>query len=256
MARFEEPLHSTGERVQVPAFATRQALAWWVAAELVRRHPTELRVIEAYPHQYGMAITLVRRQQESHYSPYTWAAYFTLGPSFHLVTPKGGGFNWLEVLLAQERRKYVVEQLEADLELPPPRATPSTTASSIGPRVISAFLARTALGPAHWIMRCGAFDSDDGPEAVSDLFSAMPGVEVATGDFDPSRHPLRLPQSRYWFLCPLDKRHNPGEPVLAMDCFDGRIWTDAVQGEPLLPWFDRVGRKIDALVSATFPPAF
>lgn len=41
-----------------------------------------------------------------------------------------------------------------------------------------------------------------------------------------------------------------------MDCFDGRIWTDAVQGEPLLPWFDRVGRKIDALVSATFPPAF
>ena len=34
------------------------------------------------------------------------------------------------------------------------------------------------------------------------------------------------------------------------------LWKTAVHGKPLLPWFDRVGRKIDALVSVTFPPAF
>lgn len=254
MAKFDEPLHSLGERLQVPSFATRQALAWWVAADLVRRHPSQLRIIEAYPHQYGMAVTLVRRLPES--LEFGWAAYLTLGPSFHLVTLKGGGFNWLEVLLARDRREYVVLQLEADLELSPPRATPSTTSSSIGPRLISAFLARTSLGPSRWIMRCGATDSDDGSEVERALFAAMPHVAEARGEFEASQHPLGLAESRFWFLCPLDLEDNPADPVLAIDCFDGRIWNSNVSGELLLPWFDRVGRKIDALVSVTFPPAF
>ncbi len=132
MARFEDPLHSLGERLQVPAFATRQALAWWVAADLLRRHPTELRVIEAYPHQYGMAVTLVRRLPEA--AHFSLAAFLTLAPSAHLVTPKGGGFNWLDALLTQDRRAYVVERSTASTAS---FGTPRFTASHSWPGSIA-----------------------------------------------------------------------------------------------------------------------
>ena len=55
---FDGPLHVTGEQVTVPSHAMRQALAWWVGAELVRRHPNELRLVETFPHQYGPALTV------------------------------------------------------------------------------------------------------------------------------------------------------------------------------------------------------
>lgn len=84
----------------------------------------------------------------------------------------------------------------------------------------------------------------------------MPDVELATGGFEASHHLLGLTESRFWFLSPLDKEDNPGAPVLAIDCFSGWIWNGSVSGELLLPWFDRVGRKIDALASVAFPPAF
>lgn len=84
-------------------------------------------------------------------------------------------------------------------------------------------------------MRGGASDCDDGPEAEMTLFEAMSDVKEASAGFQASLHPLGLSESRYWFLCPLDKEDRPGDPVLAIDCFAGLLWKTAVHGEPLLP---------------------
>ena len=71
----------------------------------------------------------------------------------------GERFNWLEVLLCEDRRSYVVQQLERAAELRSPAATPSTTVDTIGVRLISSFLQRTALARKPWTALNGQLDT-------------------------------------------------------------------------------------------------
>src|SRR6478609_8707647 len=139
---FDDRLHAAGEQHPVASYAMRQALAWWVAAELIRRHPTHVRVREScYPYD---CLSLQRRSSTQ------WQLVALLGQDLgHHITPLNWGdserFNWTEVLLAPDRRAYVVAQLELLEGLIPPASTPPTTATSIGPRLIAAFMGRSAL---------------------------------------------------------------------------------------------------------------
>ncbi len=49
MIEFERELHEAGEKLSGRISASLiQAAAWWVAAELIRRHPDRLTVIETH----------------------------------------------------------------------------------------------------------------------------------------------------------------------------------------------------------------
>ncbi len=253
---FDEPLHTTGEHLYVRSFAMRQALAWWVAAELTRRHPTQLRVVEAHVHQYGMAVTVVSRGT-SGLDGWTVAAFLTLGESFH-ITPdhsdwSRGRFNWLDVLLAADRRGYVVNQLESVLALSPPRATPPTAASSVGVRLISTYLDRTALGPTRWVFLNGATVDDDSGSPAERLFEALPEVHADRAHHTADDAVWHMVETRYWFLCPVNAADEAGPPVAAVDTAAGIAWNEHGRIE-LLPAYHRVGNKIDALASQVFPP--
>lgn len=255
--RFEEPSHSTGERLFVPTFAMRQALGWWVVAEMIRRHPEQLRVVEAHPHQYGMALTLMR--QEPGHEGWQFAAFLTLGENFH-ITPSGdwsnGRFNWLDVLLAPNRRSYVVEQLKANLGLPAVRGTPPTASGSVGPRAIASYLARSALGPELWVVQGGAYADDDDSGWRPEYFRCFPGIADAPGFSQPSKDVYQMACSRYWFLTPVVvPNEETGDPVVAIDVVSGRYGNAHENGTSLMDLYHRMGRKIDAVASHVFPPA-
>ncbi|MHA6510731.1 TY-Chap2 family putative peptide chaperone [Tessaracoccus sp. Y1736] len=249
-------IHEVGESTFVPTFALRQALAWWVGAELVRRHPDSIRLIEVFPHQYGPALTVWEKSDDAH-APGRGLAFLTLGESFHvqpLLEPAlDGRLNWLDVLLAPNRRHDVVERLEAQLQLTPPTSTPSATDSSIGPRVIAAFLQRTALDQDRWVMTNGAYEDDDGAGVSDRLFESMPEVALDATRHLPELHPLGLSQSRYWFLCPI-KNGEAGPPVRAVDTTAGVVW---LEGErvSMMDEFRACDRSLDRLVSSLMPPA-
>ena len=109
------------------------------------------------------------------------------------------------------RRRYVVVQLERMLGLPVPDKTPVTTSSSIGPRVLAAFLARTALESERWVVGCGTGMDDDDVASNTSLFEAMPAVAFDILMHSPAGHPWDLVESRYWFLARL-KGHERNHP--------------------------------------------
>lgn len=253
---FNEPLHSIGERLAVPTFALRQALAWSVGAELVRRHPGQLRLIEVFPHQYGPALGVWSpgegRGSGQHLGLLTIAAGAHITPS--TVGWDRGRFNWLDVLLAENRRTYVVSQLEPVFGLNTPTETPATQASSIGYRAIAAFLERTALGADRWVINGGATEDDDSVGVEEQMFQAMPAAKADIANHDPDTHPWHMAESRYWFGCPIHKGQ-PQPPTFAVDVVDGVVWRDS---EPvdLMERYRALDRKLDAVVSDAFPPAF
>lgn len=233
----------------------RLALAWTVGAELVRRHPHQLRLIDTSPHTYGPALT-VWRLAGFHKGP---CLYMTLGKEMHLTPVNtnwegSGRFNWLDVLLTTNRRSYVVAQLEQVLNLPSPNTTPATTHTSIGPRLVAAFLTRTALNQPRWTVTGGVGADDDDIFVRDDLFRAMPQVaEDATTHRD-VEHPWELAQARYWFLRAAKNSKPAASPVLAIDMFAGQAWTDSARFD-LPDLYRKGGRSLDRVIAAVFPPA-
>ncbi|WP_371811096.1 hypothetical protein [Tessaracoccus sp. MC1865] len=223
----------------------------------MRRHPDSLRLIEVFPHQYGPALTVWKTPEGrigSHGHP---LALLTLGAEMH-ITPLGeaaleGRLNWLDVLLAPDRRFDVVERLEVQLHLSPPASTPTTRAMSIGPRVIAAFLQRTALERDRWVLTNGAFLDDEGSGAHGELFDSMPEAAKDRTRHQPKGHPLELVASRYWFLCPI-QGGEAGAPVRALDTTEGIIWIGD-RRISMMSEFERLGRSLDRLVNEVMPPA-
>ncbi len=253
---FNEPLHSLGERLHVPTFALRQALGWSVGAELVRRHPNRIRLLETFPHQYGRALSPYLMGEEDR--PGQLLGVFTYGREMHITLfvehSSSGRFNWLDLLLAENRQHYVVRQLEFAFGLQKPSKTPPTQLASIGPRAIAAFLERSALGRDRWLMRSGTGQDDDDIFVNNELFRAMPQVAADLVRHRAHNHPWGLGESRYWFLCPI-RNGIPRDPVLSIDVVDGIAWSSSRRTD-LMSEYNTLSRRLDAVVSKVFPPAF
>ena len=238
-----EPVHGLGEPLMLPSLAMRQALAWWLATELVRRHPREAPSIDE-EHRYGVMLDVsvagrrISLATDGHITPH--------------VEPldMDSRLNWLDVLLAEDRRTYVVEQVERVLGLESPRRTPQTTNVSVGPRLLAGFLSKTALQPLQWQACCGyRYFHDDGSSPFEQMFEAMPAV-------DADRRAGRHAEGDYWFLCRTRDMWEPGEPVAAVDVVSGRAWSGEVGPINLMTKYEQLGRSLDALVSAVLPPAY
>ncbi len=133
MISFSEPEHRFGEQLEVGDYALVDTISWWVAAELIRRHPKDLTVLELHPSGGLMDCLGVgfRPDSPSAHDREGQFIYLARDPGGHITVNSAGGdrFNWVEVLLARDRRAYVVKQIEREFGLKSPKATPSTTAS-------------------------------------------------------------------------------------------------------------------------------
>ena len=247
--RFDEHHHSIGEQIELPYPVTR-ALAWWIAAELVRRHPADLRVIETHPGggQYD-CLSLYRRNSGTprlvahlnllgHITPQSWFDQPDDGPETR--------FNWFEVLAAQDRRTHVIAQLERIEGLSSPSATPSTTKASIGPRVLSRFATSASISTRRWWISNGVYDSSGMDGGIQDWVSDIEGVSLhrLPDDFGGE------PAYRFWYV--LD---NEGKPFTAIDVDLGVAWRRDGNGEPidLMAVYGQNGGRIDAVVRRACP---
>ncbi len=237
------------ESALIPPRPLVLATAWWIAAELVRRHPLELTVIETHPgggQSDCLAVyKIVGDDAHSlvHMNHETGAC--------HLHGPRDLG--WPEAIMARDRRRDLVELYESAADLLAPSSTPAARPTSIGIRAISAFMERVALAVrVRWIMENGVLDSAGYEGGVRrEHFQALPMAQRQLEELRGDPGPLGLFEYRFWFLLP-----SQGEkPVLAIDQHSGLAW-DQDREYDLLQTYKDVGRSMDRLVSTVFPPAF
>jgi len=257
--QFDQALHEAGERVSVQSLTLVRALAWTVASDLVRRHPTDLRVIETHPGggQYD-CLSVVRwsadRSELENIVHLNVLGHITPNSWFGSVDDER--FNWLEVLLCADRRCYVVTQLERTAGLQVPAHAPMPTSTSIGPMVISAFLGRSALGAAGWKAANGVCDSSQDVSVRRHLFEQLSWVGDAAADTAPGA-PFERPEYRFWFLGSKDDEGvDLSSAAFAVDSWTGELWRHDGLHVDLLRQYRRANNSLDALVSAVCPPAY
>jgi hypothetical protein len=122
---------------QLP-YAVINGVTWYIAAELVRRNPQRLRVIETHPGggQYD-CITLLTRSAD----PQRVADMNRVG-SLHTDMQVDGrdrwaSFDWLQVLQLNDIREDLIRPIEARFGLASPKKSPPTTQQSIGVRMLA-----------------------------------------------------------------------------------------------------------------------
>lgn len=261
--KFDQRLHEAGERCPVEDKSVSRALAWWIAAELVRRHPGRLQIIETHPMDgHYDCISVFDQGVEGAGDPGI-VLHMNVDPGTHIThrswfsdeSEDETRFNWLEVLLCGDRRRYVVKQLERVEGLPSPSRTPSTRPESIGPLVIAAFLQRSLLGPAKWQALNGVEDPAYGDNIRSELFSAIPGARIASDcGIDGVDH--LQPEYRFWFLAEENRDGSTDAPTVAIDTWAGLLWRADGPEVDLMSVYSDESRSLDRVVSATCPPAF
>lgn len=258
--------HDVGERTTIPRHSIRQALAWTVAAELVRRHPDDAIVLETHPGggQYDCVTVCARSSGEESQWPGGWRTIVDMNkePGGHLThrswhgQSERGRLNWLEVLLSEDLRAEVIEPIERAEGWPSPSTTPSTVGGSIGVRVLAAFATRVSLSRKPWILLNGYVDSSGGDGgARDDLFRSIPSADHdrATRQADDL---FGIPEYRYWFLVEGETALD-GVPRLAVDTFNGLAYRpDGETAEDLLKLYREHSRLLDRVVSDVCPAAF
>ena len=251
--QLDSHLHRVGEQVNLP-YQVKRGLAWWIAAEMIRRHPDELRVIETHPGggQYD-CLSLYRRGKGADLVAHmnlvghiTHAAWFDEPGSIRNSEVEDPRFNWLDVLAAEDRRKSVVEQLERASGLFVPSETPRTTSRSIGPRVIARFANAAALSTKSWEIRNGVFDTSGIGGGVNKWVREIAGpyYERHASDF------LEEPHYRYWFV--LDHRDGA---VAAIDVDRGLAWRrgESTEGQSLMHLYTGCGSWVDSVTATVLP---
>ena len=201
--QFDFRLHELGEQINLP-YTVKRALAWWIAAEMIRRHPHDIRVIETHPGggQYD-CVSLYRRDAENtlvahmnlegHITHQSWFDNECSNADNSVADRR---FNWLEVLAAEDRRRYVIESLEGVCGFMSPNETPQTARKSIGPRVIARFAEAAAFTTRTWHIRNAVYDSSGEWSGVQDWVRDIKGPGFGSVESDM----LGDPHYRYWFV--------------------------------------------------------
>lgn len=130
------------------------ARSWWIASELVRRHP-ELRLIETHPGggQYD-CLTLLR--DESTVVDLNRAGAI----HFNGETPSELAMTWLECF-AHDDPHLSVKQIEAASGLTSPSPTPATSPAALVYRAVARVLAALVDDRDWWDVRNERVDSSN-----------------------------------------------------------------------------------------------
>lgn len=251
---LDPELHAVGERSDIPEDVARTA-AWWVASELVRRHPTRLTVIETHPAGGQYDCLAVYRTDcepaEAMVVLLNTAGHLTHGSWFRRERDddscnEDDRFNWFEVLTAPRPRQYVVVQIERVEGLPTPRSAPRTTRRSVGARVLGRLASMLWARREGWELRNAYHDAGDASRETRAWADAVPGItfEPMVGDF------AGQPAYRYWGVLKPD-----GRPAAAVDVRRGLAWRPDGDGAPidLLAVYSACQRRLDQVVGAVLP---
>lgn len=194
-----------------------EAASWRLASELVRRHPTALRLIRGHP-DGGQSdclslLPLIGDQGDVRLN--RTGTIQVLGRFDGHLADRWRPTEWSEYLFAEPRR--FLDRLEREAGLPTPSRVPSSTPRTLTYRVLAA-IAATAFKSVHPIeIQQGFIDSSGygaGPNPSLDGFPIDPKRLRAQPDdfFGEARY-------RFWIVV------RDQMPVLAVDQADAFAWT-------------------------------
>lgn len=202
--------------------------SWWLASELVRRHP-QLGLIETHPGG-GMydCLTIVKWGHDA--------------PSFIDLNRQGrvhvhpdhlGIFTWQDDR-AQDDRHWGVKEVERFAQLKPPSKTPSTNKVSMTLRVLYNILLLTLNARPTWDVRNARIDTAGlsfSTGNVDGFRTAQIGAQQCRPD-DPYGDPLY----RFWRI------QRDAESLAVLD-IDGMLHRPDADATDLMPLFEAEGRS-------------
>lgn len=249
----------TADQLPFINFAVALAGAWWTVAELMRRHPGQIRLYETVPIEGGGYWCLtIRRRHHLHLGKLLLHINMA-GSNYHLTTFTSDGlrdqFSLSELVLAPDRRESIVKPIESQVGLPTPSETPPTVETTVTYRVMAAFMARAAFAgnsangtsrtaaDLRWRIAAGFVENGYQYE-LYEPFHEIPAPPDTPG-FDPDVMPHTWPD--HWFLL------HEGKPVAAFDVSNGIVWNGGHRHD-LMAKYRQLGRSIDRLVTRVLPP--
>lgn len=224
-----------------------EVLSWHIAAELARRHPSRLRVVELHPGggQYDCLAIIDRADPDGGAVHLNRAGGVHVLRRFDETDPVADPYRrlgdfWGRALQALDPKDSLVE-LERGSGLTTVTQLPPSTSQSLSYRVAAASIAPTTLGRRRWEWRSGFLDSSGGGGSAprEDMFRAFPSLA--------SRRTVRVrddplaPEYRFWFLCRNE------DPIAAIEDV-GRGWNRAGEEIDLMRLYSGSGRRLAPLV--------
>ena len=249
---IDSRIHEAGEEILLPRrFA--ELGSWRIAAELIRRHPDELVVIETHPAdgQYDCLSIYREGESEGHPSVELFLHMNRAGKGHvNAYVPTGNERvrpNWLDVAMSTDLRNQIVVEIERDRGIDSPSKTPSTTSRSIGPRLIAEMLSIQVHHGVALTALNGMEDSSGmfGSGVRTELFAAIPAMTSLMNDRQ-DEDAFGNPAYRFWFVLRDDHRSGP---FIGIDMNQGLVWTKNLEGADLMKMYDESGRNVVRLAT-------
>jgi hypothetical protein len=218
----------------LPPWQVVIALSWRFGAELIRRYPRRLTLVETHPNGIYDCLTVVDRANERAFD----CILMNRRGVITIVVTNGGHTSgeqrtaWDEILRADDPRAPL-NQLCEQAHLPSVHLLPASSPESVTYRVIAAFLQHAMFGRTSRDCRSG-YDDEFGT-VMTDWFNRFPGLSERLAVREPD-DVFGEPATRFWFL--LEGR----TPVLAFEARHGKAWDTTGKETDLFAGYRHHGR--------------
>lgn len=220
------------------------AQSWWLASELVRRHP-ELMTYEMHPGGGQYDVLCVATPDQFSPNPPHASPRVMLNRVGTIQIHRGHDSEaiagWREVLEAETPHE-VVKEIEFRTGWITASPTPKTDHRSITYRFFAAALAMLVNDRFTWDVRSESVDSSESGMSRAGLIGDFDDVSA---DFETTPR-LRIfgePESHYWAL-------RRGSETVAVVSIEGNIYRRGHQRRSLLEAYDKAGRKLLPMTTA------
>lgn len=234
----DEPYYPPADR-----FLTAQV--WWMASELVRRHPHLL--ISGVEVDEGARLIIVHDQQDG--MSIQWDL---VGGCKYKAAGEVKSISWIEMLAAANPHE-IVKLIEVGAGLGIPKAMPTTTPHSLSYRVIANALS-TAVNDRHewYAVPAPMVHGEDLSDPACTHFNGFPTtIEARQGYVDEALEQLDSGRGVYFFQ-PFWAIMRDLEPIAIMDSA-GTIHT-IVGAEQLMPLYERINRNLTITTARVLGP--
>lgn len=242
---FEELDNFTTQEVIDLPYPVVNALAWWVASELIRRHPKDLRVIETHPGG-GMydCLTLISRDRGLNLIQLNRTGGIQIRYADRNNRNQEFYAEWLALLRLGRQRKLFIKSIEEALNLPTRSNSLPTHQYSVGARLIANLAGRIAFSNKTWDVRNAMEDTSGvGGGPLDKWMASFPQLDLPRLETDL----FGSPHYRYWCLLDFNK-----EPTLCIDIDRGLAWRSPTGRYDLMDLYAS-NRSIDFLVQQIAP---
>ncbi|WP_168625665.1 hypothetical protein [Cryobacterium sp. BB307] len=229
-----------------PADRFLYAQIWWIASELVRRHP-HLR-ISGVEVDEGDRLVIVHDEQDA--MSIQWDL---VGGCKYLVDGQVKAISWIQMMAASNPHE-IVKRIEVGTGLGVPKATPGTTPRSLAYRIIASAL-NAAVNDRHdWYAVPAPMQVDEDPlYPASSLFTSFPTtVEARQGYADAALQQLEGTGRGVYFFQPFWAILRDLEPVAIVDA--AGVSHTKIGATPLLPVYESLDRNLTLTMARVLGP--